>query len=69
MDYTTVIGINSKYIYVKNDEKEYKTPTKKADLLELAENFNNDFCFYNRMILEAEKTYIRINAELESDVV
>lgn len=66
MDYTTVIGINSKYIYVKNDEKEYKTPTKKADLLELSENFNNDFCFYNRMILEAEKTYIRINAELES---
>ena len=31
MDYTTVIGINSKYIYVKNDEKEYKTPTKKAE--------------------------------------
>lgn len=66
MDYTTVIEINAKYIFVKNDGKEDKTPTKKADLLELLENFDNDFCFYNRMALESEKTYTRINAKLES---
>lgn len=66
MDYTTVTGINAKYIFVKNDGKEDRTLTKKMNLLELLENLNNDFCFYKRMALEAEKTYTRINAELES---
>lgn len=65
MDYTTVTGINAKYIFFKNDAKEDRALTKKTDLLELLESSNNDFYFYKRMALEAEKTYTRINAELE----
>ena len=65
MDYTTITNINDKYIFIKVDGKEDRTPTKKADLSDVLESFNNDYNFYNRMVLESERTYEKINAELE----
>ena len=65
MDYTTIRSINSKYIFVKIDEKEDRTPTKKSAIIEVLEEFNNDSNFYNRMILETQKTYANVSNELE----
>lgn len=65
MDYTTIRSVNDKYIFIKVDGKEYRTPTKKADLSDVLESFNNDYNFYNRMVLESERTQKKINAELE----
>src|SRR5574344_82127 len=65
MDYTTIRSINSKYIFVKIDGKEDRTTTKKSDLIEVLEELNNDSDFYNRMILETQKTYNKASTELE----
>ena len=65
MDYTTIRSINNKYIFVKIDGKEDRITTKKSDLLEVLEEFNNDSNFYNRMILETQKTYANISNGLE----
>ena len=65
MDYTTIRSINSKYIFVKIDGKEDRATTKKSDLIEVLEEFNNDSNFYNRMILETQKTYNKTSTELE----
>ena len=64
MDYTTIRSVNDKYIFIKVDGKEDRTPTKKADLSDVLESFNNDYNFYNRMVLETEKTKVKINLEL-----
>ena len=65
MDYTTIRSVNDKYIFIKVEGKEDRTPTKKSDLLDVLGSFNNDYNFYSRMVLESEKTREKINIELE----
>lgn len=65
MDYTTIRSINNKYIFVKIDGKDDRITTKKSDLVEVLEEFNNDSNFYNRMILETQKTYANVSNNLE----
>ena len=61
-----VKSVNTKYIFFINDDgKEDRKTTHYAELQDILDDLQNDYYFYNRMLLETEKTYIRINAECE----